>query len=179
MLDAGTKDVRRLTFVHKGRSLLVGAERVLVLLETGPPPRASRRGPRRAGLELVNRLQPDVAEYVANLGKCRYRAGLHREARRSRDHAFALYSVAGRDRPIEGLAFAAMVDWRLGERDAAREAMRDLESRVAASPGNNPPEVLPSIQEARALVREPETGTFGGIPSFGAGSAMTEEREGW
>jgi tetratricopeptide (TPR) repeat protein len=109
-------------------------------------------------IELVNRLQPGVPEYVANLGKCQYRAGRHREALESLARARELYRAAGEDAPIEDLAFSAMSHGRLGQHDAARKVMRDLESIVAAGSLRVTAQVLASIEEARSLLRQSDSG---------------------
>jgi hypothetical protein len=77
---------------------------------------------------------------------------LHRDALENFRRSHELYQAAGEDVPPEDLAFTAMSHWRLGERDAARKAMRDLESRFAAGRGKIPPSSLGSIQEARSTV---------------------------
>jgi len=225
-LESGLPDVRFLSFIDGGSTLLAGGEEALVLLETGPPPegfeaRALAReartvvdrlyaeltfsddvdaalranallpddvrdaalelvrargdhvgwlnsdavfGYRNRGLsreelavllrkiELVNRLQPGVPEYVANLGKCQHRVGLHREAIENLDRARALYREAGGSAPLEDLAFTAMAYWQLGRRDRAKQAMRELEALVAGG-GAVPPGALGTIQEARSLAR--------------------------
>jgi eukaryotic-like serine/threonine-protein kinase len=107
-------------------------------------------------IELVNRAQPGSPQHVANLGKCQYRAGRHRDALETLARARELYRAAGEDAPIEDLAFTAMSHWRLGQHDAARTTMRDLESIVAAGSRPVPPHVLPSIREARSLLLQVE-----------------------
>jgi len=109
-------------------------------------------------VELVNRLQPGLPEYVATLGKCQYRAGRHRDALENLARARELYRAAGQDAPIEDLAFTAMSYWRLRQHNAARNAMRDLESIVAADTLRLPPQTLPAIQEARSLVLQSDSG---------------------
>ena len=102
-------------------------------------------------IELVNRLQPGVPEYVANLGKCQYRSGLHRDALANLGRARALYRQAGGNTPLEDLAFAVMAHWRLGRHDGAKQAMRELEALVTDG-GAVPPGALGTIQEARSMV---------------------------
>jgi len=106
-------------------------------------------------IDLVNSLQPGVPEYVATLGKCRYRAGRAREALEHLARARGLYRAAGRDAPPEDLAFTAMALWRLGNRDEAGRSMRELESLINHGDGEGPPSELGSIEEARLLVAGP------------------------
>ena len=103
-------------------------------------------------IELANLLQPGVPEYVANLGKCQYRAGLHREALATLARAQKLYRASAEQPPIEDLAFTAMAQWQLGRRDAARQEMRDLEALLAAGRGEIASTAAGPIQEARAMV---------------------------
>jgi hypothetical protein len=225
-LESGLAEVRFLSFINEGNTLLAGGEDAMVLLETGPPPegfeaRARAREARavvdglyaeltfstdvarrlrtesslpddvrRAALELVaargdhvgwlnsdaaygyrnrglsgeelavllrkveivNRLQPDVPEYLANLGKCQYRSGLHRDALANLGRARTLYREAGENAPLEDLAFAAMAHWQLERHDGARQAMRELDALVTNGDGGIPPSALGSIQEARSMV---------------------------
>jgi hypothetical protein len=102
-------------------------------------------------IQLVNRLQPGVPEYVANLGKCQYRAGLHREALASLSRAQEMYRAAGQDATIEDLAFAAMAHHAIGEAEAARLTLLEMDARLAALPEQANGRVLDSIYEARAL----------------------------
>jgi serine/threonine protein kinase/WD40 repeat protein len=82
-------------------------------------------------IERVNRLWPDQPEYVANLGKCQYRAGMHREALANVLRARELYRESGQDLKPEDWAFIAMAHWRLGERKEARETMRHVATLMA------------------------------------------------
>jgi len=226
-LESGLADVRFLSFINDGRTLLAGGEEALVLLETGPPTEGfeSRACAREAStivdglyaeltfsedvaaalnanttlpadvrrtalglvrargdhigwlnsdavhgyrnkelsreelalllrkIELVNRLQPGVPEYVANLGKVQYRAGLRREALENLARARALYQADGQDALLEDFSFTAMAHWRLGRHDTARQAMRELETLISNGGGRIPPSALSSIQEARSMVR--------------------------
>jgi WD40 repeat protein/predicted Ser/Thr protein kinase len=104
-------------------------------------------------IERVDRLQPDVAEYVANLGKCRYRAGRYAEALASLARADELRRSAGVAASIEDLAFTAMAQWRIGDRQAARRSLRRLEGLVADDSRPIPRPVFESAEEARTLVR--------------------------
>jgi hypothetical protein len=82
-------------------------------------------------IELVNRLWPDHPEYVANLGKCQYRAGMHGEALANLRRARQLYRDSGQDLKPGDWAFIAMAQWRLGERKEARETMRHVATLMA------------------------------------------------
>jgi WD40 repeat protein len=82
-------------------------------------------------IELVNRLWPDQPEYVANLGKCQYRAGMYRDTLANVLRARELYRESGQDLKPEDWAFIAMAHWRLGEREEARETMRHVAMLMA------------------------------------------------
>ncbi len=114
-------------------------------------------------IELANRLRPDHPEFVATLGICQHRAGLYREALETLARARKLHRASGKELPIEARAFVTMAHQRQGETDAARRAMRDLESRLAEHPEEADVRVLGSIEEARAAVgraRRPAAGEF-------------------
>jgi tetratricopeptide (TPR) repeat protein len=103
-------------------------------------------------IDLVNRFRPSHPEYVANLGKCQYRAGKFREALENLERAGQLYLKVGEDRPPDDLAFIAMAHWKLGERAAARAALQRLEPLAKEFDGEINPWNRVVYEEARALI---------------------------
>jgi serine/threonine protein kinase/WD40 repeat protein len=82
-------------------------------------------------IELVNRLWPDHPEYVANLGKSQYRAGMYQRALASLRRARELYRDSGQDLRPEDWAFITMAQWQLGEKQDAGETMQHLKALMA------------------------------------------------
>jgi len=103
-------------------------------------------------IELVNRLRPDYPEYVANLGKCQYRAGRYVEALSNLGRAGDLVSRAGTSLEPEDLAFVAMAHWKLGDQEAAKEAMLILERAMASHGDDAEPWNRMFYEEAKAVL---------------------------
>jgi hypothetical protein len=106
--------------------------------------------------EVACELAPDDSPFLDTRGAARYRAGRYREA------IDDLYRPPARDATVaEGplparLAFLAMAQYRLGQKDKAERTLADLRNVMKSPPWNVESELNTCLPEAAALIDPPD-----------------------
>ena len=118
-------------------------------------PRAAPEQYRRAlrGAEVACQLKPGNGFYLNTLGVAQYRAGCYREALATLTQAEPLNAKQFQGPIPSDLAFKAMAQHQLGQRDQAAATLARLRERMKAPRWANDAESLAFLQEAEVLLQ--------------------------
>jgi hypothetical protein len=102
--------------------------------------------------EEAHRLTPDNGLYLNTLGVARYRLGQYPAALEALTRSASLNGATFKDPHPADLAFLAMAQHRLGQKDKARATLTRLHEAMKAPRWGNDAEVQGFLREAEALI---------------------------
>ncbi len=105
--------------------------------------------------EVACELAPENGSFLDTRGAARYRAGRYREAIDDLDRPPAREATAPEGPLPARLAFLAMAQYRLGQKDKARRTLAQLRNVMKAPPWNAESELNTRLPEAAALIDLP------------------------